>query len=394
MKNIIPLAITNFILFSICLGQTNQPYTGSFIGRMGVDTVLVETYTMINNHLYGKAFIRVPEDYIGEFSIHFYPDGSIREFNIAAMDPFNSSVPFKAASGAFEYRLNMNCINDTCTFYNSKKNIPTEAIFKHAASKMDFVGGWVPLISLMEWTCMRLVKSQKTYMPLKMINHNIGVYNIGVRLLMKDTVIFGGPFLEYTKIKIDAEGRILNTDGIGTPWNYYVTRHEPIDIDRIAKRMAKTKGIGIPSPDETIQSVIHGSKIQVHYGRPFRRGRKIFGGVVPYDSVWRTGAGGPTQLTLDNSIKVGKTIIPKGEYSLYSIPKPNEWLLIFNSDLKTWPTDPNRSKDFAKVFIPVRKTENIKEQFTIEVQETKKGGELRFYWDDVSAFLEFEIMKK
>ena len=375
------------------LGQSTQPYTASFIGRMGVDTVLVETYTMVNNHLYGKAFVRVPEDYIGEFSIHFYPDGTIREFNINAMNSFNSSVPFKAKSGMFEYRLNMNCSNDTCTFYNSEKDQASEIIFKHPASKMDFVGGWVPLISLMEWNCMRLVKSNRQEMPLKMINHHLGVYNIGVHFLNKDNIIFGGPFLEYTKIKINEEGRILNTNGIGTPWNYYVTKYPPIDIDKIAKRMAKTKGIGIPSPTETIKSSVNNSKITVTYGRPFKRGRTIFGGVVPYDTVWRTGANSPTSISFENSIKIGNTIIPKGQYSIYTIPKQNEWTLIFNTDLTTWPTDPNRSKDFAQVVIPTKKTENIKKQFTIEVEEIKKGGALKFSWDNVIAIAEFEVIK-
>src|ERR1700754_870602 len=146
--SLLSIGISFFIINSF--GQSNQPYTASFIGRMGTDTVLVETYTVVNNHLYGKAFIRVPEDYIGEFSIHFYPDGTIREFNINAMNPFNSSIPFQAKSGVFEFRLNMNCLNDTCTYYNSEKDQPSETIFKHPAHKMDFVGGWVPLISLME----------------------------------------------------------------------------------------------------------------------------------------------------------------------------------------------------------------------------------------------------
>jgi len=384
--------IASCLICTRCIGQS-KPYTASFIGRMGVDTVLVETYSMINNHLYGKAFIRVPEDYIGEFSIHFYPDGSIREFNIVAMDPFNSSVPFKATSGSFEFRLNMNCSNDTCTYYNSDKNTPAEKIFKHAARKMDFVGGWVPLISLMEWNSIRLIKLQKKYLPLKMINHNIGVYDIGVQLLNKDTVIFGGPFLEYTKLKIDGEGRILNTNGIGTPWNYYVTKHEPIDIDQFAKSIARTPGIGIPSPTETFQYVVHNSKITVRYGRPFKRGRPIFGGVVPYDSLWRTGANRPTLITFENDIKIGKTIIPKGQYSIQTVVTSNKWLLIFNTDLTRWPTDPNRSKDFATVSIPVKKLEKIKEQFTIEVLETKKGGLLSFQWDDVMAYTEFEIKK-
>ena len=392
LKNCFFLIVVLFTLIE-GFGQSKQPYTASFIGRMGVDTVLVETYTMINNHLYGKAFIRVPEDYIGEFSIHFYPDGTIREFNINAMDPFNSSIPFAAKSGVFEYRLNMNCLNNTCTYYNSEKGQSSETIFKHPASKMDFVGGWVPLISLMEWTCMRLVKSGKQELPLKMINHHIGVYDIGVHFLNKDTIIFGGPFLEYTKIKIDEDGRILNTNGIGTPWNYYVTKYPPIDIDKIAKRMAKTKGIGIPSPTETIKSRVQNSNISVTYGRPLKRGRKIFGGVVPYDSLWRTGANSPTSISFENDIKIGNIIIPKGQYSIYTIPKQNEWTLIFNTDLTTWPTDPNRSKDFAQVVIPAKKTENIKQQFTIAVEELKNRGVLKFSWDDMIAIAKFEVIK-
>ena len=258
---------------------------------------------------------------------------------------------------------------------------------------MNFVGGWVPLISLIEWNCLRLAKSNKRSLPLKMINHNIGVYPIGVHYLNKDTVIFGGPFLEYTKIMVDAEGRIKSTDGIGTPWNYYVTKHNPIDIDQLAKRMAKAKGIGIPSPTEKIESVVKNMEIKLSYGRPFKRGRKIFGGVAPYDSIWRTGANATTKISLSNSIKIGKSIIPKGAYSLYTIPRQNEWTLIFNQDIKTWPTDPDRSKDFAQVIIPVLKTDNIKEQFTIEIAETKKGGVLKFQWDDSVALAEFQVMK-
>jgi hypothetical protein len=309
------------------------------------------------------------------------------------MDPFNSSVPFRAKTGAFEYRLNMNCLNDTCTFYNSEKGKNHETIFKHAAPEMNFVGGWVPLISLMEWNCMRLLKSSMERLPLKMINHNIGVYEIGIRRIKNDSLIFGGPFLEYTKIRIDADGRIVTANGIGTPWNYYVTKHAAIDIDKLAERMAKTPGIGIPSPTETVSAAVHGSKIEVTYGRPLKRGRPIFGGIVPYDSVWRTGAGSPTLLTLGNDIRVQGTIIPKGKYSIYTIPGRNEWLLIFNTDLNRWPTDRNRKKDYAEVKIPVKRTEEITQQFTIRIEETKRGGVLKISWDDVLAYAEFEIKK-
>jgi hypothetical protein len=131
----------------------------------------------------------------------------------------------------------------------------------------------------------------------------------------------------------------------------------------------------------------------VTYGRPLKRGRKIFGGVVPYDSVWRTGANSPTSISFENDIKMGNTMIPKGLYSIYTIPKQNEWILIFNTDLKTWPTDPDRNKDFVQVLIPIKKTENIRQQFTIEVKETKTGGILSFNWDNIIAFAGFEVIK-
>ncbi|MBD2701162.1 DUF2911 domain-containing protein [Spirosoma sp. BT702] len=394
MRSIAILFSISLLISADAISQGNQPYTASFIGRMGVDTVLVETYTMINNHLYGKAFIRVPEDYIGEFSIHFHPDGSIREFNVNAMNPVNSSVPYQAKSGAFEYRLNMNCRNDTCTYYNSERGGKAETIFRHATKTVDFVGGWVPFISLMEWNCLRLAKSGKSKIPLKMINHRIGVYDIGVHFSAKDTIIFGGPFLEYTKLNVNQEGRISQVNGIGTPWNYLVTKHPPIDIEPLAKRMAKTPGIGIPSPTETIRATVKQANIELSYGRPYKRGRVIFGGVVPYDSIWRTGAGSPTRLSLDNQIRIGTTVISKGQYSLYSIPQKDKWLLIFSTDLKSWPTDPNRSKDFAQVVIPVKTTTNRSEQFTISIQETAAGGELTFHWDNVLATAAFDVLKK
>jgi|GEM_PF-2028610 len=380
--------------FGPARAQTPRPYTASFVGTLGRDTVLVETYTVLDNHLYGKAFIRVPEDYIGVFSIHFYPDGSIREFNVMAMNPVNSSLPFEAKSGSFPYRLNMNCKNDTCTFYNALKARNKEIPVSHKARSMNFVGGWVPIISLMEWNCVRLARSGQQRLPLKMINSQLGVFDIGVQYSNPETILFGGPFLEYTKINVNADGQITSTDGTGTPWNYWVAKHEPIDIDLVAKRMVRNPPIGNPSPPETIRANIHSSTIEVQYGRPFKRGRTIFGGIVPMDSVWRTGAGQATTIILSADITIQNTIIPKGPYSLYTIPGQNEWTLIFNTDLTTWPTNPDRSKDLAQLNIPVEKSARVIEQFTIDVQETKKGGRIRFSWDDRTAFADFELTNK
>lgn len=372
--------------------QDSRPFTSSFIARMGTDTVIVETYTMVNNHLYGKAFVRVPEDYLSVFSIHFYPDGSIREFNVHAMDPLNSSIPLHS-TGNFHYRLNMNCRNDTCTYFNSDPNVQGEQVIRHAADKMDFVGGWTPIISLIEWNTMRLARSEENYLPLNMINHSIGVYPIGVARKDPTTMIFGGPFLEYTRVNVANDGRIKGLDGTGTPWNYIVTSHDPIDIDQLSRRMSRTKGIGIPSPNEKIEHIIKGAPVTVTYGRPYKRGRQIFGGIVPYDSLWRTGAGGPTIITFSQDVRFKNLYLPKGNYSVYTVPRISDWLLIFNSDTKRWPTDPDRTKDLGQVIIKTRRSAETHEQFTIMIKETSKGGRIEFIWDDVIASADFEVIR-
>ncbi len=372
-----------------------KPYTASFVGKIGPDTVFVETYSIVNNHLYGKVLFRMFENHIGVFNVHFYPNGTIREFNWAAMDPVNSSLPYQATTAwRFPYNRTMVCSDDTCTFFISQKDSPQEIIRKQATASMDFYGGTNPLFSLMEWNCVRLAKSGKQVLgPLTMTNSGV-VSTVSVRYTAKDTMIFGGPFIEYTKINVDDEGKIISSDGTGTVYNFLVTKHDPIDIDQLAKRMAKSPGIGDPSPRDTLNVSVQNSLISVAYSRPYKRGRKIFGGVVPYDSVWRTGASNATVLTLQQSIQIGETVIPEGKYSLYTIPGRQAWRLIFNTNTTRWPTDPDRSKDFAEVPLQIKTLDTPKDKFTIAIRETKVGGVLKFQWDTIEAFTDFKLLNR
>jgi hypothetical protein len=364
-----------------------RPYSGSFVAKLGRDTVIVETYNMVANHLYGKAFLRYPEDQVGVFDFHFYPDGSIRHYSMSFMKPDSSYITTWGTQGVF-------CENDSCTWFASGAGAETEYTNKRPAKQMNFIGGWTPTLSLVEWNCMRLLKSGKQSLPITMLNDYIGIRQVSISKAKGDTIIFGGPFLEYTKIRTTSAGRIISYDGTGTPWNYIANKHEPIDVDEMAKRLFKTNKIGIPSPEVSVKFPVSGDTIQLSYGRPSRRDRTIFGGIVPYDSVWRTGAGSPTQITLPYNIHFGKIKIPNGKYSLYTIPRPDGWTLIFNTDLKQWPTDPDRSKDIAMIPLKIKKPGQQTETFTILIEEAKGGGMIRFIWDETEAFANFKVFEK
>lgn len=381
------IAILTILLCSTIKLFGQQTYTASFVAKLGTDTVIVETYNMLANHLFGKAFLRYPEDQVGVFDFHFYPDGSIKHFSVSFMDPDSSYVTSSGIQGVY-------CEDDTCTWFSSWKGGKEEYKNKRAVKHIDFIGGWTPFISLLEWNCMRLKKSGKESLPITLINDYIGIRNVAIWKGKRDTLIFGGDFLEYTKLKVTPEGQIISYDGTATPWNYIATKHSPIDVDEVAKRMSKYPKIGIPSPEVKVDFLVGNDTIQLSYGRPSKRGRHIFGGIVPYDSIWRTGAGDPTTITLPYGIQFEKTYIPKGKYALYTIPQINGWTLIFNTDLKQWPTEPNRAKDFALIPIKIKTAARQTEQFTITIEPSKDGGVLRFIWDETEAYEPFKIVKK
>ncbi|SDF59356.1 DUF2911 domain-containing protein [Chitinophaga filiformis] len=364
-----------------------QPYTASFIAKLGTDTVIVETYNMMHDHLYGKAFLRYPEDRIGVFNFHFHPDGSIQHYSMSYMKPDSSYVTSSGTEG-------MICENDTCTWFAGWAGLESEYVNKRAVRHIDFIGGWTPTLSLVEWNCMRLMHSGKQNLPITLVNDYIGTRDVSLTKGNNDTLIFGGPFLEYAKIKATNEGRIMSYDGIGTPWNYIVSKHAPIDVDEAAKRMSKTHKIGIPSPQAQVHFSFGKDTIRLRYGRPFKRGRVIFGGIVPYDSIWRTGANDPTEIDLPFDIQFGQTIVPKGKYSIYSIPRKGAWTLIFNTDLQQWPTDPNRSKDLALIPMKWRIPRQQTDQFTIDIEVLNDGGVIKFTWDQTEAFAPFRIVKR
>src|SRR5215510_2368501 len=90
------------------------------------------------------------------------------------------------------------------------------------------------------------------------------------------------------------------------------------------------------SPHETTDLTLNGKKVTVTYGRPSMKGRKIMGGLVPYGQVWRTGADEATVLTTDADLMIGNLSVPKGSYSLFTLPSESGWKLIVNKVDKQW----------------------------------------------------------
>lgn len=130
------------------------------------------------------------------------------------------------------------------------------------------------------------------------------------------------------------------------------------------------------SPHETV----NGENVSVTYGRPYKKGRDIFGGLEKYGKVWRVGADEATTITFKKDTKFGGKDVKAGTYTLFAIPNENEWTIILNSQLGQWGAysyEKNKDKDVLQVNVPVKKLSAEVEQLTIRPEPT----EVVIEWD-------------
>ncbi len=146
----------------------------------------------------------------------------------------------------------------------------------------------------------------------------------------------------------------------------------------------------------TAEATIEGKKVSITYSRPSMRGRKVFGELVPYNTVWRTGANKATVLKTEATLVFGKVEIPAGEYSINTVPSENGWKLIINKTIPSWgiPYKPEYEKtEFPRIDMKVAKTAAPVELFTITVAAAKGGGVLKMEWENTSASVNFKVKK-
>jgi len=140
-----------------------------------------------------------------------------------------------------------------------------------------------------------------------------------------------------------------------------------------------------PSPEASFTQELVEGQITITYSRPLARGRKIFGGLVPFDSLWRTGASGATTVHLTEAMIIGDKTINAGKYALFTIPGEKEWTIIINADTTLHGAFGYDSKKDIHLFKvqPIR-TDKFREAFTIDVNEITRTGEaiLSLTWEN------------
>ena len=124
--------------------------------------------------------------------------------------------------------------------------------------------------------------------------------------------------------------------------------------------------------------------IKVTYSQPVKRGREIFGKLVPYNEVWRTGANEATEITTTKNIQINGTLLKAGTYSIFTLPQKDKWTIIINSEVGLWGAYNYNSKlDVMRFDVPVMQSDVIYESFTMEFNHRNEVADLLLYWDKI-----------
>jgi hypothetical protein len=190
-----------------------------------------------------------------------------------------------------------------------------------------------------------------------------------------------------SRVRLNRHGQLLSLESGST----LVQRVPWFDIDAyatdFAARDARGEAFGALSTEGSTSVTVNGTTVSITYGRPAARGRTIFGGLVPWNRVWRAGANDPTLITVDGPVQVGDVRLEPGTYSLYVIPSRDRWTLGINRGTEMAAAmNPSTEQDAGRTSMAVRTVDEYVERFTISLDQPATGGAvLRLRWENTEA---------
>ena len=374
-----------------------QTDSGAFVTTLGADTIGMERYTRTADRLVDDMVLR---DRTPAVTRHFVadvgPDGLVSRMEL-------DNQPLTPAEGAGPLHVVARYNKDEA-FLDVTRNGQTTT--SHVAALTG-----VPMLPFINF-CYALydqygvrARALGGSSPVKLSVLNFGggaPFDLTVTLPQRDSMGVAFENDQPTLFKLDAAGRIVGADGRLTTQKVLVTRVATLDLAAFAAA-ARSRPLGQLSPPDSVRASIGGADIAIDYGRPAMRGRKIFGNVVPWNQVWRTGANFATRLTTSVDLVMGGTTIPKGSYTLWTLPAAaGPWKLIINKQTKApcegnacelptrarlWGTDYDADSDFARVDLKVERLPRPVEQLAIAVEPQGKGGGglLTVQWETTRA---------
>lgn len=371
MRSCIGILVTAGALAAPAAAQS-----GAFVTRIGRDTLAVERYQRTANRLDGELVIRAPRTQHRIYSATLGPNGAVQRFELTIHNLSGDGPAEQKSSIQFQGDSAIVALADGKT---QRLAVPAGSapfllnvygLVEHLTRRARAAGGD-------EYTATGVFPSANA--PMAVVLKRVGQDSM--------TILMGqiGPL----RLRVDQTGQLLGASGVGSTMQVTVERVASLDIAAMGPAFAN-RPLGVLSPTDSVQAIVGGATLSVKYSRPAVRGRVIFGGVVPWNQVWRTGANAATIFTTSADLLMGGTTIPAGSYSLWTIPSSAAWTLIVNKNTGQWGTNYDPQYDLAKLDMQVAALDALIERFTIEISpKGETEGTLTLAWEGTRAWVAF-----
>lgn len=375
-----------FTLLVSCSGDTADGDRAAFLTLLGQDTLTAETITWTASGFEGQVVQRAPVTQRTEYRGEVGPEGDLMHFTARITVPGDTTRPPREVALTVEDTMAVSVVSQG--ELSDTTHIPVSGV---VVPSMPQVAG------LQEVVTRLASRAGSDSFPVQLIG--VGARRATPNAVVRATsdsvsiLTFGSPLM----IRVDAEGRVLGTDGGHTTMKTTTTRLPDLDLAAVESaflaRERQSQGQVVLSGRDTVEATVGGAEIWVDYGRPSKRGREVFGGrVVPFGEVWRTGANAATQIRVSRALRVGEHTIPAGMYTLFSLPTAEGATLIVNRQTGQWGTGYDASQDLVHLPLQVESLDEPVEMFTIAVELTEgSGGTLVLSWDRTRWSLPFTV---
>jgi Protein of unknown function (DUF2911) len=369
--------------------HAQRPSDEGFVVCLGEDTLAVERYSRSATTLESEIVLRAPAARRVTYTAALDALGDVQSIDLVVTPLLAQGQPPRVSRGRLRFRGDTAEVQLTLGDTTLVLKVPARpgsmplAAFSHALVEQAILrASHLGLDSVaFDWVGVGAPVAYPTYVTRR-----------------QDGAVVVGFFDAPAVATVDSTGRMLALDGSATTAKVEVRRVQAPDLDHFARTFAAAEAahgpVGQLSPRDTAWGEIGPARMMVDYGRPSRRGRVVFGQVVPWGRVWRTGANEATQFTTDSPLVIGGERIPAGTYSLWTVPRPDGATLILNRRTGQWGTHYERGLDLARVEMARESLADPVEQFTIAIEPLGVGGVLRLSWESTSYLVPLSVVTR
>lgn len=371
----------------VLLVAATQPLSAqdsaSYITRLGADTLVIERFVRAPTRLEADVVMRVPATNRIRYVLELSRGGELTRLETVGSAPARREVITRAGDSLR--------IEITDTGPPRVRMVPADR-------------NTLPFLDMVHWpfelVLMRLKAAGESQTAQPLLSGQ-RVANFAVAVVGSDSMTITHPTRGTMRVRVDPTGRLLALDAGATTRKLVVERGawRAVDPDAVARRWsaqdAAGRSFGALSGRRNDTVSVAGATIIVDHGTPAKRGRAIWGALVPFGQVWRTGANQATHFTTDRDLVLGSgaqtLTVPAGRYTLFSIPDASGGVLIVSRDTGQAGTAYNAARDLGRVPLEMRALAEPVEMFTLAVTPEGNGGAIRLQWDRSELVARFSV---